>query len=396
MHDALVPLRHIPGVTPELVATYRPHAPGLVARITGRILREVAGFAGDANFHDVIAEAIGSAVTLFVDALAGAPVHGKSVDAYYRWLGRVEAEAGHDLDAMRAAHHIATQECWNEVRSVTRKLGLPADTAAQIGDVLHAYQTRLFEQAVRGFAQARQEQRAAHDGVRGDLLALLLAGAEPDELAALACQGNWPLPESVAVAMTHASDRAVAAVANAKGALAGVQGGRLVVVVDASQMECIAQQLAPHSETPIAVSWGVPPAEAHHAARWAARALHLASQGIIATPCDGILWCIDHRADLCLHADPVLRRCTDEDLLAPLLGETDKRRADLAETMLVWLQTREGAPGLAERLHVHQQTVRHRLKRLKELFGDQLNDPSKTVGLLTALESATRRWRRDP
>nr|WP_246321979.1 helix-turn-helix domain-containing protein [Nocardioides panzhihuensis] len=63
--------------------------------------------------------------------------------------------------------------------------------------------------------------------------------------------------------------------------------------------------------------------------------------------------------------------------------------------MLVWLRARPSAPVVAEQLRVHDQTVRHRLKRIKELFGDRLSDPAETVGLLTALESTTPRWRRD-
>jgi DNA-binding PucR family transcriptional regulator len=40
---------------------------------------------------------------------------------------------------------------------------------------------------------------------------------------------------------------------------------------------------------------------------------------------------------------------------------------------------------VAEQLHVHPQTVRYRLGRLRELFGPALDDPATRAALLLAL-----------
>ncbi|MFL6152631.1 MAG: helix-turn-helix domain-containing protein [Ornithinibacter sp.] len=42
---------------------------------------------------------------------------------------------------------------------------------------------------------------------------------------------------------------------------------------------------------------------------------------------------------------------------------------------------------VAERLHVHPQTVRYRVAQLRELFGDSLDDPDARFELALALRS---------
>jgi DNA-binding PucR family transcriptional regulator len=44
-------------------------------------------------------------------------------------------------------------------------------------------------------------------------------------------------------------------------------------------------------------------------------------------------------------------------------------------------------PAVAAALHVHPQTVRYRLKRLRELFGERLDDPRVRFELALALRA---------
>lgn len=385
----------LPAVTPELVAAYRPQAASLSARITARIQLEVSAFAlvDDPRIHQVISEAITSAVDLFVDALAGAPSRGTKVEEFYRGLGRAEALGGHDLDGMRAAHHIATQESWEDLRRATAELGQPADVIGQLGDALLAYQTRLLEQAVLGFMEVRTNAHRAREDARAGLVAALLSGVGEAQVERTAARCSWPVPERIVVASTRADPQAISIAGSTHQALAGVQHGRLILIADPQTIERLARSIGRIGGSPVAVSWAVLPQQTRHAARWADRALHLAAQHIIPVPAHGIVWCRDHQANLCLHADPTLRRHADEHLLAPLLVEKPSRRVALADTMLLWLQTRQSAPALSQALGVHEQTIRNRLRYVKKLFGDRLADPTEISGLLTALESATPRWR---
>ena len=64
----------------------------------------------------------------------------------------------------------------------------------------------------------------------------------------------------------------------------------------------------------------------------------------------------------------------------------------LSRTLLAWLSTHDSAPVLARKLGVHAQTVRYRLRRLRELLGDRLDDPDSMLAMKLALEAALPLW----
>ena len=62
-------------------------------------------------------------------------------------------------------------------------------------------------------------------------------------------------------------------------------------------------------------------------------------------------------------------------------------RGRLSETLLAWLDHQGRVPEIAASLHVHPQTVRYRLGRLRECFGSALDDPEARFELMLALRS---------
>ena len=69
-------------------------------------------------------------------------------------------------------------------------------------------------------------------------------------------------------------------------------------------------------------------------------------------------------------------------------GRADRRLAAPADRDAAGLAGRAGAPGpVAERLGIHPQTARYRLGRLRELFGDALDDPDERFWLELALRA---------
>jgi DNA-binding PucR family transcriptional regulator len=71
--------------------------------------------------------------------------------------------------------------------------------------------------------------------------------------------------------------------------------------------------------------------------------------------------------------------------LAPLEGLTPAARDRMTETLRAYLDHRGNAPAMAEALHVHPQTVRYRLRKLRDLFGAALDDPEARFELETAV-----------
>lgn len=140
----------------------------------------------------------------------------------------------------------------------------------------------------------------------------------------------------------------------------------------------------------LCVGWPVAVEEVGHPLRWARRTVELVDLGVIAP--SPVVHCAQHLTHLWLHAEPLLRRRACRSQLEPLLTLTPHYRLVLAETLCAWLETRDSAPALTERLAVHPQTVRNRLRRLRELFGDRLEDPAETPAITLALQASLPLW----
>jgi DNA-binding PucR family transcriptional regulator len=93
----------------------------------------------------------------------------------------------------------------------------------------------------------------------------------------------------------------------------------------------------------------------------------------------------EHLPQLALHADPSLATALAERGLAPLRGEAGAER--LTETLRAWLDRPGQVQAVAAVLGVHPQTVRYRLRRLRELYGEALDDPEERLALSLALRA---------
>jgi DNA-binding PucR family transcriptional regulator len=114
--------------------------------------------------------------------------------------------------------------------------------------------------------------------------------------------------------------------------------------------------------------------------------LRLAREGGIGDG-ESLLVAESHRLSLLLGADRRLARDVAEAALAPLAAESDASRERLGTTLDAWLRHRGRTEAVARALHVHPQTVRYRLARLRELFGTRLDDPDGRFELELALRA---------
>ncbi|MEB4616370.1 PucR family transcriptional regulator [Leucobacter sp. M11] len=89
----------------------------------------------------------------------------------------------------------------------------------------------------------------------------------------------------------------------------------------------------------------------------------------------------------------VLLACADAlrggDLVLPETAELlAEGQEETRETLLAWFEERGSAPRVAERLSVHEQTVRYRMRQATSRFGIDLNDPDRTLTLWLQLRLA--------
>ncbi|WP_188111372.1 helix-turn-helix domain-containing protein [Nocardioides antri] len=380
---------------PEIARVARSLTEPLTDQMTGVIQDRISPFR-NRHREDLLAilqEPIRAGITSFIEILENGPGRRPDIEALFQDVGRQEALHGNSLENLRAIMLIAARSSWHVIHRRCRELQVPDGVLGRLGDLLFAHIDNLERQISIGYLGAQSELQQDAARWRGPLIAALLSGAQSANLEELAASTGWRLPQSVQVIAVGTPAGAdlpdVAGLPDT--ALVQVDQPVTTVITAASHAQGVLTRVrAAFAGLPVAVSWSVSVHDTADGARWASRALELRELGVL--PADPVLQCSDHVATLWLHAEPLLRQLVIERHLAPLMREPERSRQVLSETLLLYLETHGSAPALAEQLDVHPQTVRYRLRRLREMFGD-LIDSSESLTLLLALRSSLALWR---
>jgi DNA-binding CsgD family transcriptional regulator len=145
-----------------------------------------------------------------------------------------------------------------------------------------------------------------------------------------------------------------------------------------------------------AIGLTVPLLDAADSLRWARQALALAESEAIEA--GQIVHCEDHLVTLWLMSDHALADQVRKRQLGALDGLTPRQQERLTETFGAWLETRGTAAEIADRLQVHPQTVRYRIRQLERTLGDQFGDPEARFAMemvLRVMRVRDRAARRD-
>lgn len=374
----------------------RTSMPDLVKRITSNVQGSVQSYAGPATGRrrKLIDLAVTAAVGHYLDTITDPEASGRRVDELFRRMGHGEATEGHDLLAMQAAFRIASHEAWIKIRTFATENNLSGAALGSLGDALFTYIEHLADQTQNGYEAARRALDKDPVLIRGRLLAGLLKGIPMPDIRGLAASAGWPVPASlVVVTLAPGEETPVPPLPDlGQRPLVRADSTTVTIVADADALTKLLKALKPKLDGIHAtISWAVPPEQVPDAWRWTRRAVKLLRQGVI--PPDPIIRCADHRTQLWLHAEPALRQRMCQELLRPLLAESPNSREILSETLLAWLESRDSAPAIAAKLGVHPQTVRYRWKRINELFGDSLRDPTFVIQVTMILKASVPLWK---
>jgi DNA-binding PucR family transcriptional regulator len=93
----------------------------------------------------------------------------------------------------------------------------------------------------------------------------------------------------------------------------------------------------------------------------------------------------EHLDTIIVHRDRDLLAALRRRSLTPLDDLSPGARRRLEDTLAAWLRHGGDHGAVAADLHIHPQTVRYRLKQLRELFGPALDDPDARIRLTLAL-----------
>ncbi|MEA2409364.1 MAG: hypothetical protein QOE69_3483 [Thermoleophilaceae bacterium] len=378
---------------PGVAEVLRPELPGLADEIVAELSHGVPDYARplEGPFGQALRRGVEEALGRFTTIVETPGADDESGREVYVSLGRGEMRAGRSLDALLAAYRLGARVAWRRLAAAGERAGLSPRTLYTLAEAIFAYIDELSADSIEGYASEQAAAAGALQQRRQRLAALLVQEppAAPQTVEAAAADSGWRVPRSVCVLVVEADDdtsEQADRLATRLGpdALVAHLAPLNVAVVPAPARR--AELEAALRGRAAALGPAVPWQEAGVSFGRAREVLRLAREGAI--DAGGALLVADsHKLSLLLGADRRLARDVAESALAPLATETELSRERLGSTLDAWLRHRGRTEAVAKALHVHPQTVRYRLARLRELFGPRLDDPDARFELELALRA---------
>ncbi len=367
---------------PELADVLEPELPALADEIALTIGQEIPEYVRplEGAFGRGLRAGVTEALRRFLGLVREPTTADEAGRRMYVELGRQEFRAGRTLDALQAAYRVGARVAWRRFAAACNASGQTHDTMAAVAEAIFAYIDELSAESVEGFAQAQAERAGERAQARAELLAVLLADPPLDiDVAALSARAGWQ-PPRVAAALA-CSIEALPGIARRLGAEAlhaEHTGLGCVVVPDAEgPTRRDALRLAVR-DAPAAVGPAGPLSRL-------GRSWRLASGALSIGPGDELVVADEHLAELILSAGTAAVQRSAERRLGALDDLTPAARERMALTALAFVQMQGNASAMARSLHVHPQTARYRIARLRELLGAQLDEPGARFELEAAL-----------
>src|SRR3954471_18077886 len=418
--------RTFAAIPAEAAAVLRPVLPGLADEMIHAIAVEVPDYARamEGEFGRVVRLGVESALGRFVDLIEDPTGDDGRGRATYVNLGRGEMRAGRSLDALLAAYRLGSRLAWRRFVEAGVAGGLDPDAIDALGEAIFAYIDELSAESAEGYAEEQSAAAGERQRLRRRLVRLLAQDppASEETILAAAAAAGWPLPRTVAALVTAPGGEAAsggassgtgppgaAAVAGAAPASsdeaaeadalaarlarrigeeaigAGIERLAVVLVPDAGAPVRARRLTALAQGRPAALGPAVPLALAGLSVRRAVATHALLAAGRLGER--AFARAEEHLPALVIAADPALGAELAQQRLAPLQTLADGPRARLTETLRAWLDRPGQVQAVAAELGVHPQTVRYRVKQLRELFGDRLEDPEARFELGLALRA---------
>jgi len=378
----------------QLAAIMRPELPDLARDIIAEIRERIPEYARpmDGPYGYWLRVGVQQALASFFDSVADPTAPHEERDQVCRMLGQQEAREGRSLDSLQAAYRIGMRMGWRRVMEVGLRYNAPSSVMTSLADAIFAYADEIASLSVQGYLEVKALSEQSQQEWRRRLLRLILErpAAPLRAIAELADLVGWTVPDEVTLVALEPGQLGMPEIADGTLADLGVTQPHLLLPgrVQLSDRPAVAAALAGSRG---AVGPTVLLADAGHSLRWARRALTLARSGVIGE--SDVTFCEDYLVELWLLADDRLIDQLAQRQLGGLSALSQGQRNRLEETFGAWLETRGTAPEMAERLKVHPQTVRYRMRNLERALGGQLSDPDTRFAIELVLRATRLRDR---
>ncbi len=375
-------------LAPETVAAVRTEVSRLTEEIISAIKAESAVYADVLDAPEGVGIRLGieQAIGSFLDAAQRGERPGGGTGELWRRLGEAEFQAGRRLDDLRAAWRTGTRAAWRGAAAVAGEAGVPTPAVIALAEAIFIYADELEGSVFEAYLRMQSDEASERERRRRRLAALLLDpdGHDPETIVRAAELARWRLPQTLAALALPGEEPGPVARRLSGEALPGSdREGAFILIPDPDGPGRAATIRRASAGTAAALGPALSPREASTSLRWARMALSLAHQGAI--PAAHPVHAREHLATMLLLADEQIARAFAQERLAPLEALPAADRDRLLETLTAWLDHQRHTPRVAAQLHVHPQTVRYRLGKVRELLGDALDTAEQRFELELAL-----------
>jgi hypothetical protein len=304
-------------------------------------------------------------------------------------LGRAQARSGRGLDELMGFYRIAGQAMWRRVAELGGQLGARPEDLYRLAETGFGCVDELSTHAAAGFSEEQSHLSGASQSRRSEFVRLLLREPQPpqDVLEAAAAPAGVQLSPTVALFVGPGEMYEAFARSALDQAVLGPREAEFVGVLfdpDGPERRARLRAAAERAGARLALGPVVALAAAPESLARARALLTLMLAGLAGRGC--LAAAEDHELELLLGTDAQLAGEFAGRRLAPLAEVPGvATRANLALTLRAWLRSPGQRKTIATELGVHPQTVRYRMARLRELFGELLDDPNGRFELELAL-----------
>jgi hypothetical protein len=307
-------------------------------------------------------------------------------------LGRAHARSGRGLDELMGFYRVAGRTAWLRASEVGAAEGIEPEHLYRLAATGFCYVDQLSTQAAAGYAEEQSHRSGAKQSRRTELLRLLLRTPQPDRevLDAAAEASGTQLSPTLAFFAGPAELYDAFVRSSHEHFVLEPRGSNFVgAILDPDSPGRLTRLTAASERTGAQLALG-PAVAVVHAKRSLEQAntlLSLMRRGLVEG--SAVVRADDHDLALLLSAQPQLASDLVRRRLAPLEAiRGAKVRRNLSLTLRAWLRNPGQRKAIADSLAVHPQTVRYRMTRLRELFGDALDNADGRFELELALRLA--------
>ena len=385
----LTPWQRLPA---DLPTAMRPRLAATVRAIADAVTAATPAFAhtGNAKFERDVRTAVQVALERFLD-LSGTdePALPPRIREVFVALGAAEARENRGpevlLSALRMANRLMLRMASESLAGVRP---VAVEELIDLSDASSAYVDELASACTDGLALQLREQAGEGDRRRRQVADLLLRGGAPPRVVLDAATAiGWPTLDEVVPVLLPMDQARDARFRFAADGVVAERGHDAVLLLRAGPRATRGQLAEALRGRGAVVGPRLGWAEVPEAVRLAERTAELTG----ADP--GPVFADDHFAALALRGEPGALAVLSARRLAPLAALRPNQREALLVTLESWLRHWGSRTAVAAELFIHPQTVGYRLKRLRELLGDDLDDPATRFELLLILAFPPRRDR---